>query len=244
MKAIVLCADYVFKMKGFSHPTCRALLTVRRKPIIEYILNKLQLVEEIDHIYIVSSQRFSHRFKKWKENFVTTVALSIINDGSDNHKDRPGAMKDLALVIEKENIEDDVLVIGGDNLFSFSLEEFIGFTKAVYPHNVIGVYELNGNYKPEKFEVVKLDESKKVIDFYEKPSGKNGSTLVSMCLYYFPREKLPLIKEYIKKGNDTDKSGNYIQWLTHKDSVYGFTFEGMWLDIGDMDSYREAVFTF
>lgn len=244
MKVVILAADYQTRFCPLTKGTARPLLPIRGRPVIEYIVNKAQLLEDADEIFIVTNGHFFRKIKNWLDNFASSLPIKLINDGSVNHKDRLGAIKDIAYVCDKENIADDLLVIGSDNIFSSPLDEFVDFAKLSRPHNVIGTYGLNGKLKPGKFGVVKMDENKKIIYFYEKPARLNGSTAVSMCLYFFPKERTHLIKEYIKEAKDFTGAGNYIQWLTARDTVYGYPFGGLWLDIGDADSYTEAVFTF
>ncbi|MCK4810138.1 MAG: nucleotidyltransferase family protein [Candidatus Omnitrophica bacterium] len=244
MKAIILAAGYGTRLYPLTKERAKPLLPIRGKPIIEFIVNKVQLIEEVEEIFIVSNNRFFKQFQQWLDNFNSETPIKLINDGSLNHKDKLGAVKDLAFVCEKENIDDDLLVLGGDNLFSFSLDEFVDFTKKLRPNNVIGVYNLNGKLKANKFGIVKMDNTSKVIEFFEKPNQLNGSQLISTCLYFFPKEKVSLIKEYFQADNDLDKIGSYLEWLSQRDSVYGYTFQGDWFDIGDLDSYTEAVFTF
>ena len=131
-------------------------------------------------------------------------------------------------------------------MFSFSLNKFIEYATNSHHCNLVGTFNLNGKLDPNKFGVVKLDEQSKVIDFQEKPSAHPGSSLVAMCLYFFPKDKLSLIYEYLdNQQNNPDESGHYISWLSKQDTVYGYTFnEGNWLDVGDIDAYTEAVFTF
>lgn len=249
MKAIILAAGYATRLYPITKDKPKPLLTIRKKPIIEYIISKLESIEQIDQIFIVTNQKFFNQFQCWLDNFPCLKPIQLLNDGSTNEKDKLGAIRDLALVLAKENINDDILVIGGDNLFSSALNAFIDFADAIRPDNAVGVYNLNGKYESGKYGVVELGEDKKIIGFYEKPSNGNGinhtgSTLISMCLYFFSKEKISLLQEYLKEGNDMDKAGSYIQWLSARDTVYGYTFPGAWLDIGDIDSYTEAVFTF
>ncbi|RKY38959.1 MAG: nucleotidyltransferase family protein [Candidatus Omnitrophota bacterium] len=244
MKAVILCAGYGTRAYPLTINRAKALLPVRNKPIIEFIVKKVQLLKEVDEIFVVTNHRFYGDFKRWQESFFSRIPIEIVDDGSTTLKNKLGAIKDLVFVIEKEEIDDDLLVIGGDNLFDFSLSEFIDFAKEKEFKSLIGVYALNGRLKPTKFGIVKLNEERKVVGFYEKPAKLNGSRIISTCIYFFPKEKLSLIKEYIEKGYDTDKIGSYIEWLTKRDEVYGYEFNGTWIDIGDIDSYTQAVFMF
>ena len=245
MKTIILAASNQSRLFPATKEVAKPLLTIRGKPAIEHVIGKVKLLPDSDEIIIVTSHKLYKHIKSCADNYASPIPIKIIDDGSVNGKDRLGPIRDLALVLSKENIDDDVLVVGADNLFSFTLDEFLICANSVRPHNVIGVYNLNGRFKPGKFGVVKVDENKKVIDFIEKSSQRNGLSLVSMCLYFFPKEKIPLIKEYLKDKKDSVTAGDYIQWLTDKDTVYGYTFiEGDWFDIGDAESYAEAVFNF
>lgn len=249
MKALILAAGYATRLYPITIHKPKSLLTIKGKPIIEYTINKLESLEQLDQILIVTNHKFFKQFQSWLDNFPSLKPIKLLNDGSTSEKDKLGAIRDLALALTKENLDDDVLVIGGDNLFSAPLNEFIDFAKGIRPNNAIGVYNLNGKYESNRYGVVKLGADKKIIQFCEKPPNANGinhngSTLVSMCLYFFSKEKISLIQEYLKEGNDIDKAGSYIHWLSNRDAVYGYTFPGSWLDIGDIDSYTEAVFTF
>ena len=142
--------------------------------------------------------------------------------------------------INKKRIKSDLLVIGGDNLFDGDLKDFLSFAKANRPRPVIGAYNIRDIHKAVKYGVLKLNSKFKVIDFKEKPKASR-STLVAMCLYYFPKESLGLIKEYLtNRANKQDATGFYIDWLRKKVSVYGFVFNGRWYDIGDYGFYHEA----
>ena len=244
MKAVILCAGYGTRCYPLTKNRAKSLLPIRGRPIVEFIVRKIQLVSEVNEIYIVTNHRFYNDFKEWWESFPATTPIKIIDDGSTNLKDKLGAIKDLIYVIEKESIQEDLLVVGGDNLFSFTINGFISFANSLRPKSLIGVYNLNGKTKANKFGVVKLDERKRVVEFHEKPAKLNGPSLVSICLYFFPKEKLHLIGEYIQEGNDTDKIGSYLEWLTKRDEVYAYDFKGDWIDVGDIDSYTEAICSF
>ena len=244
IKAIILTADSGLRLPNLAKTTLSSLLPIKGSPAIEYIVDRLQLLDEVDEIDIVVNSRFHSQFKDWSANYASSIPIKIIDNGTFNHKDSRGAVKDLYLSIDNGQQDKDILVVGADNIFSFDLNEFIDFAKSQYPHNLIGVYDLNGKLKPKKFGVVKVDAGNNVIDFWEKPDSLNGSRLISTCLYFFPKEKLHLIKKYIEEESGSHYPGDYIKWLTQRERVKAYKFEGLWFDISDIDSYTEAVFTF
>jgi glucose-1-phosphate thymidylyltransferase len=243
MKALILAAGYATRLYPFTKDKPKPLLTIRRKPIIEYIINKLESLNQIDQILIVTNQKFFKQFQSWRDNFPSIKPTKLINDGSTNEKDKRGAIGDIALAIKEANIEDDLLVVAGDNLFSFSLQPFIEFANKKRPQTSIGIYNLNGRSNPNKFGVVQLNGNEEITNFEEKPAQPKSS-LIAMCIYFFPKENLHLIGHYLNQNGEYDAPGHYISWLTKSDKVYGYTFEGNWCDIGDIDAYTEAVFTF
>lgn len=243
MKALILAAGYATRLYPLTKDRPKPLLTIRSRPIIEYIISKLESLGQIDEILVVTNQKFFRQFQDWLGNFPATKPVKLINDGSVNEKNRLGAIRDIGLVIEKEQLSEDLLIVAGDNLFSFGLHNFIEFADKRRSYTCIGIYNLNGKLMPNKFGIVQLNGNEEIIDFQEKPETPRTS-LIAMCVYFFPKEKLHLISDYLSQNNNNDAPGNYISWLLKSDKVYGYKFEGNWLDIGDIDAYTEAVFTF
>jgi glucose-1-phosphate thymidylyltransferase len=241
MKALILAAGYATRLYPLTKEYPKPLLAVGKQPIINYILDKLQALEEIDEIIVVTNSKFILRFKKWAKLLKPRVALRLVDDLTKSLDDRLGAIGDMHFAIEKSRIADDLLVIGGDNLFDADLTGFVSFAKTQSAgHPTIGVYELKDKSEARNYGVIKLDQDRRVIDFQEKPRYPESS-LVAMCLYYFPRSKLGLIGEYLQhKGDKRDATGFYIAWLKQREPVYGFIFTGNWYDIGDHKFYNRA----
>lgn len=244
MKALILAAGYATRLYPLTKNYPKPLLHVGNKPIIGYIIDKLKTAKEIDEIIIVTNSKFVSRFKTWSEKLRINKALKVIDDLTSGLDDRRGAIGDMFFAINKENIREDLLVIGGDNLFDGNLKDFLEFTREKQGSPVIGIYDIRDRLKAGKYGVVKLDNKNKITYFQEKPRNPE-STLAAMCLYFFPREKLKLIEEYsCGDAKRCDASGFYIDWLRKKIPVYGFIFGGRWYDIGSHKYYNEAKETF
>lgn len=244
MKALILAAGYAVRMYPLTKHYPKPLLSVRERPIIDYIVDKLQVIDEIDEIIVVTNSKFIPVFKKWAGNLKTAKRVSLVDDLTSSPDDRRGAIGDMDFSVETKSIKDDLLVIGGDNLFDDGLGDFLSFAKKNNPHTVIGAFDIKDLSSANKYGVVSLDKENKIIDFEEKPENPK-STLVAMCLYFFPKTKIGLIREYLKtKTHKNDATGFYIDWLRQKDAVYGFIFNGQWYDIGDKNFYSKAKETF
>lgn len=240
MKALILAAGYATRLYPLTKEYPKPLLVVKTRPIINYILDKLERINEIDEIIVVTNSKFISQFRDWAGGLKVEKRLTLVDDLTKEHSDRRGAIGDTSFVIDEGNIRDDLLVIGGDNLFDGDLEGFISFAHINKPHPVIGAYDLKDIKEARRYGVLRLDEKKQLVEFVEKPQVPK-STLVAMCLYYFPKESLGLVKEYLNDRVDkNDATGFYIDWLRKKVDVYGFVFTGRWYDIGDHKFYNEA----
>jgi glucose-1-phosphate thymidylyltransferase len=239
MKALILAAGYATRLYPLTKEYPKPLLKVGERPIINYIIEKLETLKEIDEIIVVTNSKFMPQFRRWRIALKSHKRISLADDLTKSHEDRRGAIGDMNFVINKKRLRDDLLVVGGDNLFDGSLRGFLSFAKD-NPHPLIGAYDIKDIRQARKYGVIKLDKKNRLIDFKEKPKNPR-STLIAMCLYYFPKKNLGLIKEYLNNRIDKyDATGFYIDWLRKKVSVYGFVFDGRWYDIGDHQFYHEA----
>ncbi len=234
-----MAAGYATRLYPLTKEYPKPLLEVGKRPIINYIIDKLDGLDEIDEIIVVTNSKFIPKFKKWRSRLKSKERITLVDDLTKSNSDRLGAIGDMNFVINTKRLKDDLLVIGGDNLFNCDLREFLSFVKE-NTGPVIGAYNIKDIRQAKKYGVIKLGAQFKIVDFKEKPKNPKSS-LIAMCLYYFPKEKLRLIKEYVNsKTYKYDATGFYIDWLRKKVPVYGFVFSGFWYDIGDYKVYREA----
>ncbi len=239
MKLLILAAGYATRLYPLTLNKAKPLLPVVGKPVIEHIIERAEEIDELDQILVVTNEKFFRQFRDWNKQD-RKIPVRIINDQSLTESDRLGAIGDMDFVIKKKKIDDDLLVIAGDNLFELGLREFVDFAKLKVPASSIGLYNLPDQAAVKRYSQVRLDAEQRVIEFEEKPQHPT-STLVAKCIYFFPRRKLNLISEYIASGGSTDQPGYYISWLCRRDSVYGFVFSGRWFDIGNYKIYQNAT---
>jgi len=237
MKALILAAGYATRLRPITLNKPKPLLPIARRPIIEYLIANIEQVHEIDRIYLVTNRRFFSKFHGWLKNFSSRKQIEILNDESLCDEDKLGAIGDMAFVIAKKQIDDDFLVVGGDNFFQFNISDFVEFFKA--RGISVALYDIGDKVLARRYGIVELDDRGRIIDFQEKPSEPKSS-LVATCIYLFPKEKLHLIGRYLKGSNNPDNPGLYIEWLARREPVFGFISKGRWYDIGNLDSYRRA----
>ena len=243
MKALILAAGYATRLYPLTKDTPKPLLKLHHRPIIDYILERIEHVGDIDQILIVTNNKFYNQFNDWLQPKLKDCPYryKLLNDGSNSVEDRLGAIGDIQLVIEKEKISEDLLVVGGDNLFDFDLSDFTAFAYAKIPFHSVCLYlPVNNHMDLTQYGIAQVTDDSRVLDFEEKPDFPR-SNLIATCIYFFPKEKLKLINEYIWQGNRSDAPGSYLRWLTDSDRVYGKICDGIWYDLGDFDSLSEAL---
>ncbi len=240
MKALILAAGYATRLYPLTKDYPKPLLMIRQKPIINYIIDKLQAINGLNEIIVITNHKFISLFLKWVNKVHSQKRIALVDDLTSSPDDKRGAIGDINFAINRKHIKEDLLVIGSDNLFDRDLGYFLSFAKVNKPNPVIGVYDIKNIDEAKKYGLIKLNRKNRIVDFQEKPK-KPTSTLAAMCLYYFPKESLGLFKEYLKnKKHKQDATGFYIDWLRKRVPVYGFVFDGLWYDIGDRNFYQEA----
>lgn len=240
MKALILAAGYAVRLQPLTLENPKPLLEIGDRKIIDRILDKVGRVKGVGRIYIVVNNKFFEHFKRWAKGSPLKGKIALVNDGTDSNENRLGAIKDLELAIRGEGIDDDLLVIAGDNLFELDLAEFVKFAHGHADGVSVALYDIGDLEAAKRFGVVKLGPDGRIAEFEEKPLEPR-STLVSTGIYYFPRAKLPLVKEYATgKDKKLDAPGYYISWMSKADKVYGFGFSEEWHDIGDLETYKRV----
>lgn len=237
MKGLILAAGYGTRLYPLTERQAKPLLEVSGKPMIEYIVEKISGIDCLDEIYIVHNEKFDDNFKRWADRYKSRKKIRLFNDGSTDDSNKLGAVGDMKFVIERTGIEDDLLVVAGDNLFDFPLEGFVDFF--MKKGAAVALYRVGDMELIRKYSVVEMDDEKRIRSFEEKPENP-ATNLAAICLYLFPAGKLKRIFDYIGQGLNPDAPGYYIKWLVENDSVFGMVLEGDWLDIGDFKSLEEA----
>lgn len=241
MKAIITAAGYASRLWPLTKDIPKPLLEVRGRPIVEHIVSRIAEIPDVDEIFIVTNAKFFPRFEDWLLEARTRFQLPVklVNDGTVSNDDRLGQVGDINFVLEKEKADDDLVVVAGDNLFNFSL--LPAYTAFSQQQRILNPLYESKSYKAarESGSVVIDEETNEFVEFLEKsPTPK--STLISLGIYFFPRQKLRLIKKYISEKNNPDKMGFFIMWLMQHEPVMGHVYNEKWFDIGWIEALEAA----
>lgn len=238
MEAVILCAGYATRLYPLTKDIPKPLLQVGGRPIVEHILPKLKGLKSISKVYIVTNSHFYRHFDGWLKNFHAPFPIEIVDDGTKSNEERLGAIGDINHIISNKKINDDIVVIAGDNIFEFSIEEAVNISNQK-KSSVIVVHDVKDRRLASHYGVVDIDKEGLVAGFEEKPQNPK-STLVSTGIYVFPKKTIRLIEKYISEGNSTDKTGHFIEWLHKREKVYTYITEKPWYDIGSHEQLEKA----
>ena len=241
MRVIILAAGYATRLYPLTLTRPKPLLPVAGKPMIEYVLDNLAPIGGLDRIYVATNAKFAQQFQEWANGYRATKAkldFTIVNDGSTDDTNKLGAIGDINFVLKTQNVDDDLIVVAGDNLFSEKLSGFGQFCREKKAP-VVAVYDVKDLEQIKKYNSMSLAPDGHITFFEEKPKNPT-STLTAIALYYYPRTTIPLIKQYIAEGNNPDQPGRLVQWLYPRTPVYTWTVPGLWFDIGSKETLEEA----
>lgn len=238
MKCVVLAGGYATRLWPITRHRPKMLLPLGEGTVIDAILRDVEAEARIDEVFISTNRRFKSAFESFlEERSYSKARLSIEETVAEDEK--MGVVGALAQLFEREGIvDDDLLIIGGDNLFSFELAEFIDFFEARDAPS-LAAYDVESRDAATAYGLVALDGDR-VVDFQEKPADPK-STLVSIACYAFPGSVIPRFEAYLSAENNPDEPGWFIQWLQENQAVYAFDFNGTWFDIGTPETYLDAV---
>jgi glucose-1-phosphate thymidylyltransferase len=238
MKAVVLAAGYATRLYPLTLDRPKALLTVAGKPMLEHLLDGLEGVAGLDEIHVVTNSKFAGAFRDWAAGYGSPAAVQILDDGTTDDETKLGAIGDLDLTIRRAGLDDDLLVLAGDNLFSERLAPFAEFGRA-RGAAALGVYDVGDLEAIKRYNSIELDEDDRITFFEEKPE-RPTSTLTGIALYFYPRSMLGLVSEYLAEGNNPDQPGRLVQWLYPRTPVYAWRVPGRWYDVGSKETLEEA----
>jgi glucose-1-phosphate thymidylyltransferase len=229
VKALILAAGYATRLRPLTDSIPKQLLPVGGRPMVDWILDKVAETSA-NEIHLVTNARFAADFERWAED----KDVRIHNDGTTSNDDRLGAIGDIQFV----GLDDDLLVIAGDNLFDYSLADYEAYWCAK-DGSAVAVLDVRDPELAKKYGIVDVDENDRILDFVEKPEHP-PTTLCATATYFYKRDHARLVSAYLEDGNPPDQPGNFIAWLHKREPVYAYRFDGSWYDIGDRQQLHEA----
>ena len=235
MKALILAAGYATRLYPLTKAVAKPLLPLAERPMLDYLLDGINEVDDVDEIHVVTNHKFAAAFAEW----ANTREVVVHDDGTTSEDDRLGAIGDIRFVVDKADLDDDLLVIAGDNLFDYSLADYVQWWRGKGEASAVALYDVGSLELVQRYSNVDVDADGRLVAFTEKPQSPT-STLVATAAYIYHRAHAPLLRTYLDDDNPRDQPGRFIAWLVPRVPVYGYPAAGDWRDIGDAQQLLDA----
>lgn len=240
MKCLILAAGYATRLYPLTENFPKPLLTVGDKTILDWLVDDIDASGAVDEYVVISNHKFAPHFEDWAKT--KSQKVTVVDDGTSTNETRLGAVKDIQFAIDKLSLDDDMLVIAGDNVLDFSLTSFVSYAQAKKTSCVMRYYEPESK-KLLKSGVVTVDENDRVLCMTEK-SPTPASHWCCPPFYYYTKEDARLVEQGIDSGCGTDAPGSYIAWLCTQSAVHAMEMPGSRYDIGNLESYENVKATY
>jgi len=232
MKGIILAGGYARRLWPITLDRPKPLLPVAGKPILDYIMDRYPLP---DPPILSTNRRFAADFSSWAE--ARGHRLQLVVEETRSEEEKLGSIGALAWLIETLGLDEDLLVIGGDNLLLFDLSAFL---EAFSGDTLVALYDLGSPAVARRRYGVAVVEGDRVVEFQEKPDQPR-SPLASTACYLFPRRVLPLLRRFLSEAEQgKDAPGYFLSWLLSREPIRAFVFQEGWFDIGGREAYIAA----
>jgi len=236
MKCLILAAGYATRLYPLTENFPKPLLKVGDKTILDWLVDDIDASGEIDEYVVISNHKYARHFEEWAKT--KKQKILIADDGTETNETRLGAVRDILFAIQKYNLDDDMLVIAGDNVLDFSLTRFVAYAKEKNASAIMRYYEADEK-KLLKCGVVTIDENDKILAMTEK-SPTPATHWCTPPFYYYKKEDARLVARGIEEGCGVDAPGSFIAWLCEKSPVYAMEMPGRRYDIGNLESYEKV----
>ncbi len=236
MKCLILAAGYATRLYPLTENFPKPLLTVQDKPILDWLIEDIDSAGLVDEYVVISNHKFAHHFDAWAAK--SPYPITVVDDGTDSNDTRLGAVRDIQFAIDKLHIDDEMLVIAGDNLLDFSLTQFIRYAKEKQTSCIMRYYEAS-EAKLQKCGVVSVDDADRITGMEEKPAVPK-SHWCCPPFYFYTKADAKLVQVGIDTGCGVDAPGSYIAWLCTKTPVHAMEMPGKRYDIGNLQSYEQV----
>lgn len=240
MKCLILAAGYATRLYPLTENFPKPLLKVGDKTILDWLIDDIDGAGLVDEFVVISNHRFAQHFEQWAAT--KTQKITVVDDNTSTNETRLGAVRDIQYAIDTLGLDDDMLVIAGDNVLDFSLQQFVRYAVGKQTSCIMRYYE-GVEAKLKKCGVVCIDADDRILDMEEKPEEPR-SNWCCPPFYYYTKKDAKLVQAGIDAGCGTDAPGSYVAWLSTQVPVHAMEMPGKRYDIGNLESYAEVQKTY
>ena len=240
MKCLILAAGYATRLYPLTENFPKPLLKVGEKTILDWLLSDIDSAKLADGYIVISNHKFARHFQEWAA--AHPLPITVVDDGTSNNETRLGAVCDIQFAIDQLKLDDDLLIIAGDNVLDFSLTAFLRYAQEKGTSCVMRYYEADEK-RLKKSGVAELGENDRLLSLEEKPEAPK-SHWCTPPFYYYTRSDAAKIREAIADGCGTDAPGSLVAWMCRRSPMHSMEMPGSRYDIGNLESYETVQRTY
>src|SRR3989338_10010124 len=243
MRAFILAGGFSTRLWPLTEKRAKPLLPLAGKPLLTHHVKK---IPEDMPIPVRTNAVCAKDFEQWKAilrdapsfhsgapQHDTNIRILIEDAGHEGEK--LGALGAVAKWVTEQKIDDNILLLAGDNYIGFQMEAFLD---AYNGSPLLALHDITEKEKAKQLGTVVL-QGNTIQSFEEKPEHPR-STIVSTGCAVIPKMALPLLTAFAAEHPD-NIGGIFEHFLKEGMEVRGKLFPDPWFDIGSFEAYLEAT---
>ena len=240
MKCLILAAGYATRLFPLTENYPKPLLKVGEKSILDWLIEDIHTAGLVDEYVVISNHRFAPHFEAWAK--AHPLPITVVDDGTSTNETRLGAVCDVQFAVDQLKLDDDLLIIAGDNVLDFSLTSFLRYAQEKGTSCTMRYYEPE-TARLRKSGVSKVDESERLLSMEEKPETPK-SNWCTPPFYFYKKADVARIKDAIADGCGIDAPGSLLSWMCRHSTMHSMEMPGSRYDIGNLERYRRVQETY
>jgi glucose-1-phosphate adenylyltransferase len=198
----------------------------------------------------------TYNFAGFSDGFVEVLAAQQTMESPQWFQGTADAVRQYLWMMKDWNV-DEYLILSGDHLYRMDYSQFIHRHRETNADITLSVVPIDER-RASGFGVMKIDDTGRIIDFYEKPKGpalqqmrvdttilglspdqaRQSPYIASMGIYVFKKNVLIDLLEANKEQTDFGKE--IIPSAAKDYNLQAYLFKGYWEDIGTIEAFYEA----
>jgi len=226
MQAIILSGGFGTRMRPLTYTTPKPLLPLLNKPLVQHIIDALP--KKVEEVVLAANYKID-MLKEYFEDRNLDREVHIVDEPEP--RGTAGAVKNV-----ESYIDDTFFVINSDIISSLNFQDFLDFYESKEGIGAISTWSVED---PTEFGVMDLNSNSRIRQFQEKPSLKEAaSNKINAGHYVLEPEVLNRIPEGEKVSIEREIFPELV-----KDGLFGYEFDGYWIDCGRPPSLFKATCT-
>ncbi len=223
-KAVILAGGKGTRMRPFTYEMPKPLIPVQGKPLVQHTLDLL--VEYNIREVIFSIGYLGDKIREYFGNG-NNFGIKIRYVEEEESLGTAGPLN-----LMKDQLTESFIMFNGDILVNIDLLDFIRFHAREAGIATIALKMLPN---PSRYGTVRM-KGNRITEFIEKPEKGAIGGMINAGVYVLE----PEILEYVPEGHAMMEHDVFPR-IAEEGKLYGYSFQGQWLDTGTHESYEKAI---